>query len=114
MLTRATESSANLIQVEEITAATALLTTSVGENSESGTASVMVDGEVKICSPGCTDCGDGVCADCSHGYVFDSASTLCYECAENCKTCDVNNQNKCYTCFDGAYLSGNECLPCDA
>ena len=114
VLTRVTESSTSLVQIEEKSVLASLLETSVVENSEEGTASFVVDGQVQICSPGCSDCTSGVCANCADGYVLDSDAQICYLCAENCQTCDVNNPDKCSACIPGSYLSGSSCLPCDS
>ena len=81
-----------------------------------GVLSYVENGEPVLLSPGCTLRADtGLCTACGEGYVFDSDASLCYACALNCATCNLDDQDHCLTCLDGSYVSAaNECVACDA
>lgn len=81
--------------------------------SEMGMSQVVIGGQIKLCSPGCSDCSTGTCTSCINGYVFDSDSKLCYLCPPGCSACDPANPSSCSKCLDGSFLSGTECLVCD-
>lgn len=78
-----------------------------------GMSQTVIDGQVKLCAPGCSDCSSGACKACSDGYIFDSDSSTCFICPAGCTVCSASDPNSCSACIDGAYLSGTECLPCD-
>lgn len=82
--------------------------------SEMGLSQVVVDGEVKLCALGCSDCSTGACSSCLDGYVFDETTTICYQCPAGCSACNADNPNSCSACLDGSFLSGTECLLCDS
>lgn len=74
----------------------------------------VVDGKIKLCSPGCSDCSSGTCVGCLKGYAFDSTSSLCTKCGQNCVSCTSSNNLVCSSCIVGSYLSNSStCLPCD-
>ncbi len=79
-----------------------------------GMSQTVVDGKVKLCAPGCSDCSSGVCSACSDGYIYDSDSSTCFVCPAGCTVCSASDPNSCSVCIDGAYLSGTDCLPCDS
>lgn len=81
---------------------------------EMGMSQVVIEGMIKLCAPGCSDCSTGVCAACNDGYVFDSDSAVCYLCPPGCSACSVSNPNACSACLSGSFLSGTSCLLCDA
>lgn len=78
-----------------------------------GVTQTVIDGQVKLCPPGCSDCSTGVCTSCTEGYVHDPNSFSCFMCPAGCTKCLASNPNSCSACLDGSYISGTECLPCD-
>lgn len=83
---------------------------SEGASSVSG---VLVDGEIKLCTPGCSDCSSGSCTTCMTGFVLDSSTSTCFICGPNCLTCSSTNPLSCTTCVSGAFLKSATCQPCD-
>ena len=70
----------------------------------------VVDGEVELCSPGCTDCD---CTDCKKKFVKDTESGSCKQCAPNCKRCLENDVGNCTACVWGTFLnSSDQCERC--
>jgi hypothetical protein len=82
-------------------------------NTQPGVTGYMVNGAIKLCSPGCNDCSSGECTSCLTGYTFDSTTATCFTCALNCIACSASNPNSCTACITGSYLSGTSCLPCN-
>lgn len=79
-----------------------------------GITGTVVDGKIKLCSPGCSDCSSGSCAGCQDGYAYDSTATSCVKCGQNCRACSSSNSAVCSSCIVGSYLSNSStCLPCD-
>jgi hypothetical protein len=54
-----------------------------------------VNGQVKLCSPGCSSCTAGACTSCLAGYTFDSNSSSCFMCAAGCSKCNSSNPTNC-------------------
>jgi len=84
----------------------------LNSNSNQGVTGYMVNGQIKLCPPGCSDCSSGTCTSCMTGFAFDSSASICYTCGLNCINCVPSNPNNCSSCMAGAYLSSNTCLPC--
>ena len=84
-----------------------------GGNADLGISQVVIDGQVKLCPPGCSDCSTGVCTACSSGYSFDSTSAICYLCDAGCTYCSATDSASCTACSEGYFLSGISCLTCD-
>ena len=76
-------------------------------------SSIIVDGKVKLCSVGCSECASGTCSACLDGYSYDSDTAICFVCPAGCYECDPANPNSCSSCLDGSYLDGTSCLTCD-
>ena len=72
----------------------------------------------------CTNCTDDVqkyckhcndnnkCSECYAGYV-PNENGICIKCSNNCLDCNSNDLGKCYKCFKGFGLIGNECKNCN-
>lgn len=83
-----------------------------GSGIQSSMGTVVIEGQVKLCAPGCSDCSTGLCTACNSMYVFDSDAATCYQCGLDCTVCSAGNPNSCSACVNGAYLSGTQCLAC--
>ena len=89
------------------------------------------------CDPSCNTCSDETIngcltcygnatlnsnnsCSCNLGYNYVENSnpctsypcSICSLCDISCRTCSVANKALCYSCYDGNYLSGTECLHC--
>jgi len=56
---------------------------------------VVINGQVKLCSPGCSSCSTGACTGCLDGYTFDYNSATCFICAAGCSKCDALKSTYC-------------------
>jgi hypothetical protein len=55
------------------------------------------------------------CTQCADGYYKSNENTVwytCEPCIENCKTCELDEGDKCLTCFDGYTPVNDFCVPC--
>ncbi|KAL4502619.1 hypothetical protein ABPG73_014376 [Tetrahymena malaccensis] len=69
------------------------------------------------CQSPCQNCQNSGsnCLSCVSGYQFKPQNTCEIVCASQCKTCSKPLDSKsCTSCPDGYFLSGTECLPCQA
>jgi proprotein convertase subtilisin/kexin type 5 len=97
-----------LVKVREINAQAAEL----NSNNNALCQSEIVDGKVKLCPRGCTNCE---CTSCISGFVYDSSSKSCFACAPGCIECDSTVLTKCTYCYPGYFKnSTNNCQPCQA
>jgi hypothetical protein len=85
-----------------------------GSSSGPGITGTVVDGEIKLCPIGCSDCSSGTCTGCLNSFVFDSSTSKCYRCGQNCLSCSDTNYTLCSSCIVGSFLSNSSaCLACD-
>lgn len=88
-------------------------------NSQPPTSSsitqIIINGQVKLCTPGCSTCSTGTCTACMAGFTFDSNSATCFVCAPGCSKCDPLKPTNCSACIDGTFFSSSSwsCLLCD-
>ncbi|KAL4506331.1 hypothetical protein ABPG73_017065 [Tetrahymena malaccensis] len=70
------------------------------------------------CQQPCQNCQQSPnnCLSCITNYVFNTSTYSCSPiCDVTCQTCSSPNNNlACLSCFDGYFLSNNQCLPCDS
>ena len=72
----------------------------------------MVNGQVKMCPPGCADCA---CTSCLSSYVLSTSTSSCRPCPPGCLTCSASDTTTCQSCVTGSFLnSTNNCQPCDS
>ena len=86
---------------------------SILEGSTGGTGAYLQDGKVILCSPGCTDCTSGQCAECNTGFALESNAMVCQRCAPGCTACDPADPKKCTDCYNGFVLLETTCARCD-
>jgi len=110
LLTESLESTHVIVRQTELNADQANL----NANSNTGVTGFVVNGKIKLCSPGCNDCTSGACTGCLTGFTFDSTSATCFICGPNCLACDSANPLTCSSCVAGAFLSGTICAPCNS
>jgi hypothetical protein len=85
-----------------------------GSSGGPGITGTVVDGVIKLCTPGCSDCSSGICTGCLNTFVFDSSASKCNRCGQNCRSCSNTNFTLCTSCIVGSFLSSTSaCLPCD-
>lgn len=83
-------------------------------NSKPGITGYIVNGTIKLCSAGCSDCTSGDCTSCLSGFALDTSTANCIICALNCLSCSSSDPKNCSSCRSNSYLSGSSCLPCNA
>lgn len=85
---------------------------SLNSDSSSNVIAEIVNGKVKLCPPGCSDC---LCTDCISGYVKDTTTSSCRPCPPGCLTCNSDNNEVCGSCIVGAFVNytTSTCDPCD-
>ncbi|KAL4489343.1 hypothetical protein ABPG72_018998 [Tetrahymena utriculariae] len=70
------------------------------------------------CQQPCQNCQQSPnnCLSCITNYIFNTSTNSCSPvCDVTCQTCSYPNNNlACLSCFDGYFLSNNQCLPCDS
>ena len=64
----------------------------------------IVNGEVEVCDPGCSDCD---CTACMEGYVLDSSTGSCRKCGIGCSGCTVDAPTTCTGCMAGSFLNAS-------
>lgn len=114
-------SNGNIKALTEVTSSTRLVLrleiaavqSSAGTKPMDAMNTVVVDGLIRLCKPGCDECSQGICSSCLSGYVYSSKNKACLPCGANCKACSKNNLNNCSACVDGSYLNGSVCINCD-
>ena len=101
-----TSATTRSVELKELNGQQALFN---ANNNGSFTAEI-VDGKIKLCDVGCSDCQ---CTGCLNGFAHDSNLGICTICAPGCKVCAANDQTTCTTCADGSFKnSSNMCEPC--
>ncbi|CAM6002590.1 unnamed protein product [Sphagnum balticum] len=50
-------------------------------NPSISSAIVVINGQLQLCPPGCSDCSSGSCTACTTGFVYDTNSGTCFTCA---------------------------------
>ncbi|EWS75215.1 leishmanolysin family protein (macronuclear) [Tetrahymena thermophila SB210] len=69
------------------------------------------------CQAPCQNCQNtgSNCLSCIAGYQFKSSNTCEIICSSSCQSCSKPLDDKsCTSCSDGYFLSGTQCLPCQA
>lgn len=66
-----------------------------------------------VCSSSCATCENtpDSCTSCKDGFILNG--TVCLQCPNNCKTCEIEGGSSyCTSCLDGFYLDKKECFAC--
>ena len=75
-------------------------------------SATIVNGQIQLCAPGCTDCE---CTSCLSGFALDASTSTCRKCAPGCSGCSPGDTAVCTGCFYGLFLNASSmCQLCDA
>lgn len=66
-----------------------------------------------LCSSTCSSCLNSAdsCTSCNDGFILNG--TICLQCPDDCKTCEIEGDaSLCTSCFEGYYLNNGKCNQC--